>query len=129
MYFYFKNFSVLSENEQFDPANLVKGILYPLFSLDLLKNAEDESENYKGISAKIIFASQIIFVFGATLFGGALKLIGFFTFVPLISANKLFISANESNGLENQEIKFEKIHHVMGVIGCCIVIFMMFTVS
>lgn len=125
MYFYFKNFHVQSESKEFDAVNLIKGMLYPLFSLEILKEAESSNQNYKGVSAKVIFVAQLIFVFGASVMIGPLKVIGFFTFIPLLAANRLFKSANEANDVQEYVAQFKPLHYLIGFVGCVLVAYLM----
>ena len=92
----------------------------------LLDAYESSTENCKGMSAKIIFIMQLIFVFGASILAGPLQLIGFFTFIPLLAANKLFQSANSLNDNE-QVIEFKRSHHLLGIVGCIFVTYIMTT--
>ncbi|WP_194866971.1 hypothetical protein [Pseudoalteromonas sp. PPB1] len=121
IYFYFKNICLSSKVEGFDLVTVAKSILYPIFCFKLLKNAESSIDNYNGLSAKIIFFSQIFFVFGGVFLGKGGEILGFFTFIPLIFSNNLFVCSNKVQGLNSQEVVFNKSHYFAGIIGSLLV--------
>ena len=89
MYYFYKNFVLRqSEVEEFNPSSVIKGILYPLFTYSLLKQAN--KGNTYPLVPELLTLLLIVFVFSGGLFSGWAKYLTFASFVPLAAINQMF---------------------------------------
>ena len=107
---------------------VAKSILYPLFLFHFLKRVKVDTDEdvLSESSIKIVTALNLLFFLGASVLPGPLKLIGYFTFIPLLMVNQILINVNTKNCIENKHLPITTKEKAIVLIGGIITTIILF---